>query len=209
MQSRHHTFKAIAFALCIGLLSSCAKREEVDSEMLTDTTTTTTNQSSPGAATSSTTSSNTEANMVSSMNDGNILAFMGMADSLEVAMGNMAKSKAKNAEVKKFAQTMVTEHTKMKKEGQTVAQRQGLVPMMPAWDMMGTDMTATISALQTATGDTFDSLYVASQVQVHERVLQNLNGVNPMDTALRSLVEKAKPHVQHHLDDARRIQGQL
>ncbi|HYE72687.1 MAG TPA: DUF4142 domain-containing protein [Blastocatellia bacterium] len=215
MQFYKYSFKALALALCLGMVTSCAKREETDTTISNDTNVTVPGSDHGGMIGDSTnngmggaqgTSNN---GMGASMNDGNILAFMSTSDSLEIAMGNMAKTKAKNAEVKKFAQMMVTEHTKMKKEGQTVAQRQNLTPQMPAGDMMGADMTTMMTSLQSATGTSFDSLYISSQIMAHERVLQNLNSVNPQDTALRGLVDKAKPHVQHHLEEARRIQGTL
>jgi putative membrane protein len=215
MQFTKISFKALAIALCLGMTTSCAQREETDTTMSSDTNVTVPGSDHGGMIGDSAhngmggAQGTAGSGMGASMNDGNILAFMSMSDSLEIAMGNMARTKAKNADVKKFAQMMVTEHTKMKKEGQTVAQRQNLTPQMPAGDMMGADMTSTMTMLQSASGAQFDSLYIASQIMAHERVLQNLNGVNPQDTALAGLVNKAKPHVQHHLEEARRIQGTL
>lgn len=194
MLSYRYSLKVIAVAFCLTSLVSCARREEVDTDMLSDTTATSTGDVQGGSA---------------SMTDGNIVAFMGAADSLEVVMGNMALTKAQNADVKKFAQAMVTEHLMMMKEGQAIAQRQGLMPIPSANDLMVADLASTISVMQSTSGAAFDSLYIASQVMVHERVLQNLNSINPMDTALRSLIGKVKPYVEQHLKDARRIQAQL
>lgn len=210
-------FRALCLALCLGLVTSCAKREDADTTISKDTTVTTTG--SDTRMTGDSASSNTTGNAMnggtnngmnmSSMNDGNILAFMGMSDSMEVAMGTMAKSKAKNADVKKFAQMMVTEHAKMRTEGKQVAQKQNITPMMPTNWTPNADMMSQAEALKNASGASFDSLYISNQIMAHEMVLNALNSANPQDTAVRSLGEKAKPHVQKHLDEARRIQGQL
>jgi putative membrane protein len=146
---------------------------------------------------------------MASMNDGNILAFMSMSDSVEIAMANMARTKAQHADVKKFAQMMATEHAKMKKEGQTVAQKQGITPMMPSGQITTYDMMSQHSDLQSASGHVFDSLYIGSQVAMHQHVLDNLNSANPLDTALRSLIAKAKTHVQQHLDEAKSVQNKF
>jgi putative membrane protein len=220
MQLSKYSFRVLSLGLCLGLATSCAKREDSETAITTDSNVSTTGvdqhmgadsaNSTAGGTMNNNTNSGTNNGMnMSSMNDGNILAFMGMSDSMEVAMGNMAKSKAKNAEVKKFAQMMVTEHTKMKSEGKMVAQKQNISPALPAGWTPDANMMAQADALKNASGASFDSLYIANQVAAHEMVLNALNTANPQDTAVRSLGEKAKPHVQHHLDEARRIQGTL
>lgn len=216
MSFSKYSFRVLCLGLCLGLVTSCAKREDADTTISTDTTVTTTGSDTrmTGDSAHHNTSGNamnggTGGMNMSSMNDGNLLAFMGMADSMEIAMANMAKSKAKHADVKKFAQMMVTEHTKMRTEGKQVGQKQNISPMMPAGWAPSPDLMAQSDAMKTATGTSFDSLYIASQITAHEMVLSALNSANPQDTALRSLGEKAKPHVQHHLEEARRIQTAL
>jgi putative membrane protein len=220
MQLSKYSFRVLTLGLCLGLTASCAKREDTDTTVTNDTTVTTNGSDTRmtgDSATYNTTgnamnggTNNTAGGMnMSSMNDGNILAFMSMSDSTEIAMANMAKSKAKNADVKKFAQMMITEHTKMKSEGKAVAQKQNLTPMMPAGWTPDANMMAQADALKSASGASFDSLYIANQVAAHEMVLNALNSANPQDTAVRALGEKAKPHVQKHLEEARRIQGTL
>jgi putative membrane protein len=219
MSFSKYSFRILTLGLCFGLATSCAKREETDTTVTNDTTVaangsdtrmtgdSATNNTSGNAMNGGT--NNAGGMNMSSMNDGNILAFMGMSDSMEIAMGNMAKSKAKNADVKKFAQMMVTEHTKMKSEGKMVAQKQSITPAMPANWTPNSEMMAQADALKNASGSSFDSLYIANQVAAHQMVLDALNSANPQDTAVRALGEKAKPHVQHHLEEARRIQGSI
>jgi putative membrane protein len=209
MQLSQYSFRVLSFGLCLGLATSCAKREDSETAVTTDSNISTTGvDQHMGADTSShATGTNTTTGMdVRSFNDANILALMGAADSMEIAMGNMAKTKAEHADIKKFAAMMVTEHTKMKKEGQTLAQKLNIAPAMPAGDMVSPDMTSAHSTMQSASGHAFDSLYIGSQVAMHQHVLDNLNNVNPQNAELKAAIDKAKPHVQHHLDEAKRVQ---
>ena len=210
-----YTFKALSLALCLGLVTSCAKREETDTTISTDSTVaghgSDTHMNGDSAMNNTTGNaagdgSNNMGMNMASMNDGNILAVMSMADSMEIAMANAAKSKAQHPEIKKFAQMMATEHAKMKKEGQMVAQKQKITPMMPSGEMMNHDMMTMHASMQTASGHVFDSLYIGSQVAMHQHVLDNLNSANPQDTAVRGLIDKAKTHVQKHLEEAKRVQ---
>jgi putative membrane protein len=203
-----YTFRALSLALCLGLVTSCAKREDTDVTTENDTTVTVNGSDTRMPDTTHNMGGNaTHGGMnMASMNDGNILAVMSMADSMEIAMANMAKTKAQHPGVKKFAQKMVTEHAKMKKEGQAVAQKQNITPMMPSGEIMNADMMTMHSAMQSASGHAFDSLYIGSQVAMHQHVLDNLNSANPQDTAIRGLIDKAKVHVQQHLEEAKKVQ---
>jgi putative membrane protein len=206
-----YSFRVLSLGLCLGLVTSCAKREDADTVETTDTTVTTTgsdtrmpNDSMHNSA-GGTMHSGSGMN-VSSFNDGNILAFLGASDSMEIAMANMAKTKAQHADVKKFAQMMATEHAKMKKEGETLAKKINVVPSLPSGDLMSSDMMAAHTEMQNASGHVFDSLYIGSQVAMHQHVLDNLNKLNPQNAEIRAQIDKAKPHIQQHLDEAKRVQ---
>jgi putative membrane protein len=212
MHLSKYSFRVLCLGLCLGLVTSCAKREDADTTVTSDTTVTTngsdtrmTGDSAHHNTTGNAMNGGTGVN-VASFNDGNIIAFLGHSDSMEIAMGNMAKSKAQHADIKKFAQMMVTDHTKMKKEGEALAKKINVTPAMPAGDMMHSDMMAQHSALESASGHVFDSLYIGSQVAMHQHVLDNLNQLNPQNAEIRTQIDKAKPHIQKHLDEAKRIQ---
>lgn len=202
-----HFFKASAFCLSLIVLASCAKREEeLDTSMTTDSTVMTENTTTGDSLNNPNGGANAG---LAGMNDANILAVMSMSDSLEIAAGQLAKTKAKHADVKKFANMMVTDHTKMKREGQTLAQKANITPTPPTMVPGASDMTASMDALRNAEGASFDSLYIAQQISMHEMVLNNLNTASAQDTSLSGLITRAKTHVQHHLDEARSIQGKL
>ena len=205
-----YSFRALSLALCLGLLTSCAKREDTDVTTETDTTVTVNGSDTRMPDTTHMGGNTTHGGMnMASMTDGNILAWMGMADSMEVAMATMARTKAQHTDIRKFAQMMATEHAKMKKEGEVLAQRQSIAAVAPTLQMNTYDMMTQLSDLQNASGHTFDSLYIESQVAMHQHVLDNLSKVNPQNAELRAAIEKVKPHIQHHLEEARRIQVKI
>ena len=212
MRLSKYTFRVLALFLCFGLATSCVKREDSETAITTDSNISTSGpdqhmgMDSANLAPSSTMAGGMD---MATMDDGNILAWMVMADSMEVAMGNMAKTKAQHAEVRKFAQTMATEHAKMQQEAQGLAAKQNITPVMPSKQMMTYEMMTQHSTLQSASGRTFDSLYMGSQVAMHQHVLDNLNLAKPQNAEMRSLLEKAKTHIQKHLDDAKNVQGKL
>lgn len=207
-----YTLRVLAIGLSFGLIASCAKHQEADTTITNDTTLTGTTTDHPMATDTSDHSqiNATSGNMdYAAMNDGNILSWMGMADSLEIAMANMAKTKAQHADVRKFAQMMITEHALMQKEGQALARKQNIAPIAPSRQMVTYDMMSQNSTLEKATGNAFDSIYIGSQIAMHQHVLDNLGNVKPQNGELKAAIEKAKPHVQHHLDEARRIQSAI
>lgn len=211
MHSSKYTFRLLCLGLCFGLATSCAKREDSETAITIDSniSTTGTDHHMGGDSANHSHSGTTTGGMdFAAMSDGSIVAWMGMADSMEIAMANMAKTKAQHADVKKFAQMMATEHAKMKKEGQALASKQNITaapsPQMDAYDMMTQH-----SDLVNATGRAFDSLYMRSQVAMHQHVLDNLSAVKPQSAELKAAIEKVKPHIQQHLEEARRIQGAL
>ena len=50
------------------------------------------------------------------------------ADKIDIDAGKLAKSKSKNKEVKKFAQTMITDHTGVNKQATDLAKKLGVTP---------------------------------------------------------------------------------
>jgi putative membrane protein len=212
MHFSKYSFRLLCLGLCLGLATSCARREDSETAITTDSniSTTGTDQHMGGDTANHSHSGNTTAGMdFASMSDGNIIAWMGMADSMEVAMANMAKTKAQHAEVKKFAQMMATDHAKMKKEGQALAAKHNITPQTPSAQLNAYEMMTQHSDLTNATGRAFDSLYIASQVAMHQHVLDNMSNLKPQNAELKAAIDKAKPHIQKHLEEARRIQVAL
>jgi putative membrane protein len=83
----------------------------------------------------------------------------------EVQLGQLALQKSSNDDVKKFAQRMVDDHTKLGEQMQPVAQQMNVkIPDSPS-----KKDKATMAKLQALNGDAFDKAYIKDMVKDHEK----------------------------------------
>ncbi|MEP7219710.1 MAG: DUF4142 domain-containing protein, partial [Bacteroidota bacterium] len=146
------------------------------------------------------------------MNDANILAALSMADSAEITEGKLALKKGKNADVKKFAQMMITDHGTMMSDGKALAAKLNITPTLPADDNMKGETAMMVQELTAAAdGADFDAKYIAEAIGDHQKDLTMLNDMQAKAQApeLKDAISKAIPVVQKHLDRAKEIQGKL
>jgi putative membrane protein len=132
---------------------------------------------------------------------------MAQADMAEVAAGKVAAEKAQSAEVKKYAQHMVDEHSKMLEEGRKLAQAKGVTP--PAQPEK--KHQAALQKLQKASGGDFDRQYMQQMVKDHQEVLKvaEKTAKGAKDADLKAHAETGVPHIKEHLAEARKISQTL
>lgn len=127
------------------------------------------------------------------------------ANMAEVQAGKLAQTKASSDEVKKFAQHMVDDHSKMLKEQETMAQSKGVsLPKEP-----GKSEKSALKKLQSASGAQFDKSYMQQMVKDHEKALKLVQDTakGAKDPELKQAAEQAAPEIQKHLDEAKEIAG--
>ena len=128
------------------------------------------------------------------------------ANMAEVQAGKLAQSKASSNDVKKFAQHMVDDHSKMLKEQETMAQSKGVaLPKEP-----GKAEKSALKKLQSESGAQFDKSYMQQMVKDHEKALKLVQDTakTAKDAELKQAAEKAAPEVQQHLDMAKQLASQ-
>jgi putative membrane protein len=128
---------------------------------------------------------------------------MAQANMAEVETGKLAQQKAANEDVKNYAQSMVQDHGKLLQEQQSMAKQKGVsMPKGPKKEHQ-----SALKKLQSASGGEFDRMYMEQMVKDHERTLKTLQEAakNAKDPDVRQAAEKAAPHVEKHLDMARKI----
>jgi putative membrane protein len=132
---------------------------------------------------------------------------MAQADMAEVAAGKVAAEKAQSPEVKKYAQHMVDEHSKMLEEGKQLAQSKGVTP--PAQPEK--KHQAALQKLQKASGADFDRQYMQQMVKDHQEVLKvaEKTAKDAKDAQLKAHAQKGVPHIKEHLAQARKISESL
>ena len=146
------------------------------------------------------------------MTDPEILSLTQAADEGEIATSKIAATKATNADVRKYAQEMVTEHTRMiaARSGQMKATgAQAAAGAKDSIKAAGDKMVAALNAAPK--GAVFDTAYVNGQAMAHAATLtmaQKAQG-EATDPALKSALTGAIPVISRHLDEARALQGKL
>jgi putative membrane protein len=127
----------------------------------------------------------------------------------EVQQGNAASARATSADVRSFAQMMVSDHTMAMNNGRDVFSRNGITPSENATTRTLRETSQrTVTNLNTYSGPAFDRTYMQSQVDLHQWLLTSLDTAlipSAMNPEVRSLLQTQRASVATHLDRARQI----
>jgi putative membrane protein len=122
------------------------------------------------------------------------------SDMFEIASGKLAQSNATNADLKKFGEMLVMDHTKSSADLKTAAA--AATPPVTLPTEMPAELQSKIDALKAAKGAEFDKLFVEQQKEGHQKALEALKSYSSSGDAasLKTFAGKATPVVQSHLD---------
>jgi putative membrane protein len=125
----------------------------------------------------------------------------------EVQLGELAKTKATNPQVKSFADKMVTDHNKANDELKQIVSRKGatLPTELPRKE------NSTLDSLQKATGADFDKQYVEHMVKDHKKDVKDFQDASQSlnDPDLKAFAQKTLPTLQDHLRMIEQIEPQV
>ncbi len=123
----------------------------------------------------------------------------------EVELGKLALQKSQNAEVKKFAQMMITDHTAANTELKTLAAKKNIV--------LPTDIGGhkdTVEDLSKLSGAEFDKEYVEAMVDDHEEDVDFFEDKSDnSDADIKAFTTKTLPTLKKHLDAIKAIQSKM
>ena len=146
------------------------------------------------------------------LSDANIVALLDEANMADSAAGAAAAAKATSKGVKDFARLMMSEHHALRKAGQQLAKQLKVTPELPGSDPLKPLAEGEMKTLEsTPKGPEFDRAYIDQEVAVHKAVLDLANKAHDQadNEQLKALIEKAKPVIQKHLDQAEGLQDKL
>jgi putative membrane protein len=125
----------------------------------------------------------------------------------EVTLGQMASSKATNADVKAFGDRMVTDHSKLNDELKQLAQTKGVTLPTDA-DKESKDIA---DKLTKATGKAFDKDYISDMVTDHEKDVKEFEkqSKSAKDPDLKTWATNSLPTLQDHLKMAKEAKAKL
>jgi putative membrane protein len=145
--------------------------------------------------------------------DAEILHITKTANDADIEGGNMAKSKGQNADVKSYGNLMISDHTALNAQGDSLAQRASLTPASnPTSQQLMSDHQTAAQRLQSLSGAAFDKAYIAHEVDMHQKLLNNLDQTlipAAQNADLKNALTQARAKVEAHLNRAKDIQGKI
>jgi len=147
------------------------------------------------------------------INDAQIAKIVVTANQVDIDAGKFAASKATSPEVKKFAQTMVTDHTGVNKQAVDLATKLGVKPEdNDTAKSLASGGQANLANLKTLKGKEFDKAYVDHEVAYHQAVLDAVDKTlipGAKNDELKALLVKVRPAFVAHLEHAKMVQADL
>jgi len=164
----------------------------------------------PPSSTVGQTTPATGARMDDSMKTNIVLRQLHAANQDEIENGKIAVDRAVSAEIKKFANEMVTDHTNADEKLTDLAKRTNIdlnmAPRDPLQSAMSSAKDAHKRTLRALSGAQFESAYLAPQVDDHELVLQLIDeGQKAGSSDVKKLLDEIKPTVEAHRDHAKNL----
>jgi putative membrane protein len=128
----------------------------------------------------------------------------------EIEIGEMAQTKATDAQVRDFARRIVGEHRALKTEVTSTAQRLNLTPTMPTADEgLRSDHTEGMRNLTArAKGREFDEAFLEHEIKMHKKVVDEVEDAlqRNRNPEIRPLLEKARDGLRAHLRTAEELE---
>jgi len=114
---------------------------------------------------------------------------------MEIEAGKVAAAKSKNAEIKKFADQMVTDHGKAAAELTAISKKLGL----EAIDTLSREQTAHLRELRALNDLAFDKQYMTMMIEDHAKTVRLFDdGTRLPNTELKAFAAKTIPVIRHH-----------
>lgn len=147
------------------------------------------------------------------LTDANIAAIVVGANTIDIEYGKIAQARARNPEVRRFAETMITDHTAVNRQAGELAAKLKLTPVDNETSRkLAADAEAIRKTLQAESGAAFDRAYIANEVAFHQTVLDAIDGAlipNARNAELKALIQAVRPAVAAHLGHAKQLQASL
>jgi putative membrane protein len=147
------------------------------------------------------------------VNDAQIASIVVTANQVDIDAGKLATARATNAEVKKFAELMVTAHTGVNKSAVALVTKLKVAPEdNPTSQSLKAGGDANLATLKGLKGAAFDKSYIDQEVAYHQAVLDAVDKTlipGATNEELKALLVKVRPAFVAHLEHAKHLQSSL
>jgi putative membrane protein len=166
------------------------------------------NDASSGATASSSTASSSTTAKPEPLTDANIVAKESAGDTAEVVIAQYVGAHTTDPDVKSFAKMLISDHSKGKREVDSLTRKLSIVPQRPSDDTTSAEIAHTINHLATLTGRDLDTAFVNHEVQDHQTDIADAQKAvaAAQNPDLKALVQKSIPELQKHLEAAQALQ---
>jgi putative membrane protein len=145
--------------------------------------------------------------------DPQIASIVVTANTVDIDAGKLAKSMASNAEVKKFADQMITDHTGVNKQAVALVTKLKVTPEdNPTSQSLKAGGEKNVESLTALKGAAFDKAYIDHEVAYHEQVLEAVDKTlipSAQNAELKALLVKVRPAFVAHLEHAKHVQSMV
>jgi putative membrane protein len=147
------------------------------------------------------------------INDAQIASIVVTANQVDIDAGKLAGAQSTNAEVKKFADLMVTDHTGVNKSATDLVTKLKVTPQDNATSQsLKSGGDANLKTLKGLKGAAFDKAYIDHEVAYHQSVLDAVDKTlipSAKNAELKALLVKVRPAFVAHLEHAKHLQASL
>ncbi|MGH2644285.1 MAG: DUF4142 domain-containing protein [Chitinophagaceae bacterium] len=158
-------------------------------------------------------SSTTWAQSSSQLTDPEIASVAVTANQIDVNYGKIALRKSRNPEIRKFAETMVKDHTDIIKQAVALATKLHVTPKTNATTKSLLEgERKTTRMLNSKRGKAFDEAYIDNEVAYHKAVINAVQNVlipACHNQQLKDLLTKVLPLLNSHLEMAENTQAEI
>lgn len=145
------------------------------------------------------------------LSDPEIASVAVTANKIDVGYGQIALKQSKSADIRKFAKTMIEDHTNIINQAVALAGKLGVTPKDNALtDKLLEGSKKTTSMLKSKHGKAFDKAYIDNEVAYHEAVISAVTDIlvpQTQNAQLKALLIKVSPILKEHLAHAKMIQA--
>jgi len=145
--------------------------------------------------------------------DAQIAKIVVTANQVDIDAGKLAAAATKNADVKAFANMMVTDHTGVNKQAVALVTK---LKVTPADNDTAKSLydggKSNVTALKALKGKEFDKAYIDHEVAYHTAVIEAVDKTlipGAKNEELKALLVKVRPAFVAHLDHAKMVQASV
>ncbi|MEP6724809.1 MAG: DUF4142 domain-containing protein [Bacteroidota bacterium] len=135
------------------------------------------------------------------------------ANQIDINYAEIAMKKSKDAEVRKFAETMARDHKAVIEQAVTLVKKLSVTPKDNAVSKkLSADAEKTKKNLGTKSGHDFDKAYIDNEVAYHKAVIAAVEQLlipQSQNAELKQLLENVVPALKAHLAHAEMVQQSM